>query len=944
MSEADIISISCVSLELIHKDSLNAESCSTALDTSQDEMLGTRMRSECDHTLYKGDHLSEPLFEDFLYDSEDASEKLMTPLNTLRTCPVDKDCSYTSEWKDSNEELSSQEEATQQCRILDKQKESCGMAKDHGQEAAWELTTEEALPGKDLFLDTLAMPTQEDPLVIMGESLLDSIVKDSPIKEVSSFLTQPTSSLLKTEESFADEDFPITSEVSNVAEKTSDQDGNVVDTEQPTKSADAGLTVSPDTLDENVNYICTLMQSNRHLKERLKRNLAYCTNQEEAVSSPSPPESVGTVSKREHKAEKKLTPLQAEMAKDCRQGDVGDQGISPSHVTRSCCLNPYEASLKLYERNTLEFSSKQLLLQEGDMDFYGTINGLGHNQQQQLTHILDLQHCSVVLEKKISEMETLLLQEGDMGWDKAIQELKQDQKKQQTQIMDLYYDAVSMGTRVKELEVDVLKQRDFFDTINTLKRTVADLTEAKNRATEEKDRAESFLKSREEAFASTNGHLQDVEAERSTLMLQLKKFKADVSAFQGKLQEEMEQKAKYMDQCVELDSIFHRKEQEIQELRNIKHQLEQEVGGTVSALQKMKEEKHTLEKHVKSLQAVLQRQKDERRAERKRLGSRYNKLVAQIKILQVQSENEQAEMEKMQQQVHMFRMENDGLQQQVAKGKNENQLLQAESARWKEQCDQIRESQTLKEKMQYQIIEVLSYKLQLQQEELRKKEEIIAWKMHILGRLHLDMKSVQSDLSTRSLHTEENHSNSPYVQKASNLLTKIRSLLALTEGLLTCQDSKTVADSSKKSQTGIEQNEETKSFSIKNKTKKHKKNSAATRELIIKERSSEGHHSLLTGTGQEESPHGSDDLPDLLRTKLRENHNLTDDNWSVFKDLETNLASKEEQCKTVTGDNRKLQNDFGSLACKASGAFQQFHHIYHGTQRLHSLPNGYGRF
>lgn len=46
---------------------------------------------------------------------------------------------------------------------------------------------------------------------------------------------------------------------------------------------------------------------------------------------------------------------------------------------------------------------------------------------------------------------------------------------------------------------------------------------------------------------------------------------------------------------------------------------------------------------------------------------------------------------------------------------------------------------------------------------------------------------MNSDLSFRSLHTDEENFNAPYVQKASNLLSKIRSLVALTEGLLTCQ-------------------------------------------------------------------------------------------------------------------------------------------------------------
>ncbi|XP_077209255.1 cancer-associated gene 1 protein isoform X2 [Paroedura picta] len=930
MTEADVTLIGQDSLELIPKDPLNAESCNATLDASQDEMQGAGKKSECDYTLYKGDHLSEPLLEDFTYDSEDASENVT--LNTLRTSPGDKDSFYAGEWKDSNEEVSSQEESAPPCRLLDKPKESSEVEEVPGPNTAWELMAEEALPARDLLVDTLTVPILEDPLVIMGESLLDCIVKDSPIKEVSSFLTQPTNTLFKRNMHFTDEELLITSNISNMGERTSDQNGNMTDTEQPTESADTGLTISPDALDAHLDNTYTVMQSNRRLKERFRRNVAYCISQEEVMSGSSPPEIVETVSKGEHEAEEKLAPVQAEMARDCKQGDMGDKGSSLSHITRSCYLNHYEASLKLCERNASEFSLKQLLLQEGDMDFCRAISGLGQDQQRQLTRVLDLQRCSVTLEKKIKEIENLQLQEGDLDWDQTIQELEHDQKKQQIQIMDLYYDAISLGAKIKELEVDILNQNGFSDTIAALKRSITDLTAAKNKATAEKDKAESCLKSIEEALASTKGDLQDCEAERSALVLQLKELKADVGTLREKLQEEVGEKTKYMSHCEELDSILHGKEEEIQELSTVKHKLEQKVSGAASALHKTKGEKDSLERHVTSLQATLQRQKEERRAERKKLVCKYNKLVAQIKSLQARSEDEHAEMEKMHQQIHTFRMENGELQQQVAKGKNEIHFLQVESARWKEQYDQIRESQTLKEKMQNQIISILRYKLRLQQEELRKKEEIIAWKMHILGRLHLDMKSVHSDLSTRSLYTEESRFNSPYVQKASNLLSKIRSLLALTEGLLSCQDSKTVADSSKKSETGFKRNEKTKSHSIKKKTIEEKHEStAAMRKLIIKERPSEGHHTGDPVTGQEESPHGSD----LLRTKLGEYHKQTDNNWSAFKDRESNLAS-EEECKAVIEEDKTFQVDFGSLACKASDALQ------HGTQRNHSLCTGSG--
>lgn len=206
--------------------------------------------------------------------------------------------------------------------------------------------------------------------------------------------------------------------------------------------------------------------------------------------------------------------------------------------------------------------------------------------------------------------------------------------------------------------------------------------------------------------------------------------------------------------------------------------------------------------------------------------------------------------------------------------------------------------------------------------------------MHILGRLHSDMKSVHSDLSTRSLYTKENHFNFPYVQKASNLLSKLHSLLALTEGLITCQESKTVAESSKENETGVKQKEKTKSHSVKKKTmeEKHKECTAVIHKLIIKERPSAGLQTVDTVAAQEESLHRSDLQPDLLRTKLEGYHNQTD-NWNVFKDLESNLAPNEEECKTVAEEDKTLQDDFGSLACKASDALQ------HGTHWNHSLSN-----
>ncbi|XP_053100379.1 cancer-associated gene 1 protein [Hemicordylus capensis] len=929
MSEGDPISISHASLEMTHEDSLKVES--TASVISQDEVQHdeARNKSELDCTLYKRDHLFEPLFEDFIYDFEDASEKLMSPLNTLRTSPINKDASFATEWKETSKNLLPQGESAQQCRMLDWRKEGCKVEEDFAsQKASWELPTEQAIPSKQLLVDMSYVPTREDMSVTMGESLLDCIVKESPIKEVSSFLTQPTGALFRTNICSSDEDLIIKWDDSDVTEKMSSHEGNTLDTGQQTESThsfqDTELTISPDPLDENLDYIRTLMQSSRHLKECLRSNLTHCINKKEVVGSISPPEHVELVTKGEHNAEEK--PLHSEtsfaMAGECRQGDTGD--IFTSHNKSSSCLNPSEALLKLREANTSDLCSKQLLLQEGDMDFSRAIKDLEQDQLKQFTHIVDLQSDSLFFEKKIKQKEKLLLQKGDADFNKVIQELEWDQKKQQTQIMDLYYDNVSLKTKIKELELDILEQHNFINVIKDLKRYIADLTEAKNKATEEKEEAERCLKSMQDALARASNHLLDFGAEKSALMLQLEKLDADHNILQEKHKAEVEQKNKYMNQCAELDCMLKRKEQEIQELNHLKKKLEQEVNGTISALHRMNKEKEDTEKHFVSLQEELQRQKDERLAEREKLDYRYNKLIAQVKVLQVECENEQAETEKMQQQICAFKMESSELQQQIAKDKEQNRCLQLESARWKEQYDQIRGSRTVEDHMQYQMIQLLRYKIGSQQEELRKKEEIIEWHMHILGRFFLDMKSMHSDLSTRSFHSEDDHSNSPYVQKASHLLSKVRSLLALTDGLLTCQDTdnQTLAEHYKKNETVIGVKRKMKSLLLKNKRlekelQKHKEDITAIKKLILHETFSEDHSGEATEVSQEEPDNGTN-LLDLLKTKLGEYHKQSDELHGVIKELEHNLVSKEEACKKVTEENDKLQKNLGSLMCKVT--------------------------
>uniref|UniRef100_K7FGC0 Cancer antigen 1 n=1 Tax=Pelodiscus sinensis TaxID=13735 RepID=K7FGC0_PELSI len=471
--------------------------------------------------------------------------------------------------------------------------------------------------------------------------------------------------------------------------------------------------------------------------------------------------------------------------------------------------------------------------------------------------------------------EKLLLEEEGMDLGEVMKKVEQAQKKQQTQIMDLYYDNISMETKIKQLEMEIVQQQHFIDTINKLKKNIEDLIEAKDKITVEKSETDSCLKNVQEALSTAREHLEEAGVERKVLLLQLEKLKTDYSLLQEKHETEMELKTKSMTQCLQMDQILRRREKEIQELQHLKQKLEHEVKTATSALHRLREEKENAEKQLLSLQAELQRQKDDRLAEMQKLESSYNKLVAQIKILQTESENERAETEKMQQQITAFKIENQELQQQIVKDREQNRFLQLETAKWKEQYDKVRESQIVK-----------------------------------------DMKSMHSDLTQKNLHSEEDHFSSPYVQRASQLLSKIRSLLALTEGLLTCQQL-TRANCRHTLWDKL--------------ALKHRESISAMRELIINEKASQDQATEDAGANLEETGSGTK-LLDLLRTKLGEYHKQSDDLHFQITNLENYLVLKEEECKRLTGENETLQGDLGSLTCKKVTSYEEI--IECADQRL----------
>nr|XP_013797262.1 PREDICTED: cancer-associated gene 1 protein isoform X2 [Apteryx mantelli mantelli] len=336
------------------------------------------------------------------------------------------------------------------------------------------------------------------------------------------------------------------------------------------------------------------------------------------------------------------------------------------------------------------------------MKFSGVIKELEQGQQKQ-TQIIDLQCDDMLLKKMIKDRGKLLLREGDLGLNEVTKRMKQNQKKQPTQIIDSYSETISLETSLKELETKTVQQWHFEETVNKLKKDIEDLREGKDKVTKEKNEAKSWLVVMQEALSNATKHLEEVGTEKKALLQQVEEFKSAYCLLQKKHEAELKTKSKR--QYLERDHTICRKEKKIRELQHLKQKLEHEADTVTSVLHGLREEKENTEKGLLSLQTTFQGGKDASLAERQQLGSKYNKLAAQLKILQVEFENEQAEREKMQQQICEFRIENQKLQQQSAKDQERNRILQLENARWKKKYDKVRESQTAKDTDHLSVIE-----------------------------------------------------------------------------------------------------------------------------------------------------------------------------------------------------------------------------------------------
>ncbi|XP_037374724.2 cancer-associated gene 1 protein isoform X2 [Talpa occidentalis] len=490
-------------------------------------------------------------------------------------------------------------------------------------------------------------------------------------------------------------------------------------------------------------------------------------------------------------------------------------------------------------------------------------------------------HRSPDTEQSLESFQPL---EEDMALNEVLQKLRQTNQKQQTRIYNLQCSNRYLEKKVAELQRRTAKQQVFLDVISKLKENVEELIEDKYRVMLEKNDTEKTLQKVHKVLASTQGHLQDCRHEKEALQLELKKVKTSYVHLQERYVNEMQQKNETLSQCVERDKTLSRKEEEVQQLQQLKGELEK---ATACALDLLKREKETREQELLSLQEEFQRQEKENLAERQKLKSRLENLIAQVKNLQIVSENEKEKNTQLQEQIDRVRRENARLQQQVTR--TEMPPPSPLPALAKEPSQDI--PGPIPEPSITQNARML--------------------RPHLL-------------LGCSRRPGEEESPDPPDMKRAAQLASKIHSLLALLVGFLMCQpqgvtspDTEPVKDGEKVSDIMLQK---LKSFHHKKKNLdkellKHKDRITTFRELIANEKAFQDQVIETTDFDLGEASSASD-IPVLLGAKLDKYHNLNEELDFLIGKLGNLLESKENHCNRLIAENDRCQRHLGDLINK----------------------------
>ncbi|XP_078544193.1 cancer-associated gene 1 protein [Lissotriton helveticus] len=851
-SDEELSSFASCSLDLPIADYfLESESSDLASDISQDEVSDFMKKNNQDFAFC----LEARTFREENADFENHFPKCKFILSKSDADPISNESGYGYDWKESfkKQRLILQRNSFQELSTIGATPPESIISYQAKRDHLTDLEGAEGGTEETFQLNTGIQVTPDDQilncdagiLAIMQEPLLDCIVRESANKEISTFLTKSSDSLISE---------PIENKIKFADFVTSSTDKDRIDKmdqehfvqEQEVGSGTRGKIVnaigemenmnSQEYLDKHITVIKSLIQSSKEIKEQVRNNLFQHDIKADFNSGFCPAKSIEVNYSEAHG--NFPAPEQQNIVVISHQKmhseDRGNKGIVPARSNSVLSIqvaNLQEDIEKLKEANHC-------------LSAYETILNMYQTKNAQLAN------------------EKLQLKQTTIELNETIKMLEQDKKRQQTQIMDLQYNNISLMTRIES------------------------------------------------------------EATGDALKRELDELRKDYSLLQEKQKAEEDERIKIMNQCLEMDYTISKKEEEIEELQHINTKLENEMKSSMMEIQRLREKEESEEKQLQVLQEELRQETDIRVAEKEQFESKYAWLLSEVKMFKANFENEHAETENLKQHMNVVMKENLLLHQQATVMKDLNTRMLAENGSWKQQFHKVMQTHGEKEQVHNETVLTLRSEVASLRDALKKKDEEMQWKMHMLGRFLLDMRSMHSDLSMRVPPYEADCFNSTCVQRATQLLSKINNLLSLTEGILVCQDSDSClsnehSDENSKNERIIELKEKIKDLNNKKENlakelQERRLNLSTLRDFANEKASSEEVTKVMDSAFIDKGASQLDLLTETLEKYIKEKEY----DQKMIQELEGIVGLKLEECTKLEGDNDNLQRDMNNLICK----------------------------
>nr|XP_014349022.1 PREDICTED: major antigen-like isoform X2 [Latimeria chalumnae] len=655
---------------------------------------------------------------------------------------------------------------------------------------------------------------------------------------------------------------------------------------------------SQEYLDESIGYVRSLIQKNKLLKQGIREMLVYFNSGEMPEDNSSTNRNFHGSEERKNLGSKSSTSVVEDAFADSKDHDKAMLLIQLNSALRqqvktlrdevyhlkkaNHCLSEYGEILKTHEAQNIRLK--------------------GEKRQ---------------LEQKVVHLDETLLR------------LEEYQATQADLILGLQNNNVALAAKIDALQLDALREEHLVETLGKLEQEINELNETNISITWEKNEIENCNRKLECALESAKRELEEKEKASRSVQMQLEKSSAVYRSLHEEHNALIQERDKFIHLSAELEGTVCQKETEIEHMKSEGGKTEAELNSLILSLRRLQEEKEEADKQLLSLTAELEQHKADREVEREQFEVKYSELVTMVDILRVESENEQRETERLKCQINLVKNENLHLQELAAQEQEHKLLMRHEADKWKQQLEEVTQGQKEKEAEAQQAMKKLTSEIAFLKETSSQKEDELKRKMNIFEKVIMDMKLVQSDLSSEGQSYEQDCVNFTCVHRASQLLYKINNLLALTEGILVCQEESSLSsEQSENLSKGrvCELKDKIKHLDSKKKILEKEERRASVSNLKELKNRKTVPEDLKPEDADTVSAtmEGSKNSADQLKLKLDESQKLREEQYVLMAKTENLLEEKSKECENLLHENQTLQERLNSLDCKVKSFTEMF--------------------